>query len=182
MKVHVSCVEKFTDKVEKPLVLDFLVEQGDQGVMVNFVEAGAYVSLDEPIDPCPFFANFSQGRVTTAIWSKPVAGIAEVRAVGAVVDGLQDHVHDLLYHLIPHAGHAQFAHLAVWSAKRSPSPPPIQNRACELLRTRLLSVWSHLIGIPSCSNFRIRSLNTVISASHSSWEYPSGSPLSDFFS
>src|SRR5436190_18687410 len=68
----------------------------------------------------------------------------------------------------------------VWSASGSLHPPPIQNRACELLRTRLLSVRSHLIEIPSCSNFRIRSLITAISASHSSWEYPSGSSLSDF--
>src|SRR6266851_8854543 len=43
-------------------------------------------------------------------------------------------------------------------------------------------LYGHLILIPSRSSFRMRSLNTAISASHSSWEYPSGSSLSDFFS
>ena len=75
-----------------------------------------------------------------------------------------------------------FVPLSVWSANGLLHPPPIQNRACELLRTRLLCVQSHLIEIPSRSNLRIRSLSTVISASHSSWEYPSGCSLSDFFS
>src|SRR2546423_5930278 len=98
------------------------------------------------------------------------------------VNPFQDDAHHLLDEFIIPRRDTQWALLAVWSASGSLHPPPIQNRACELLRTRLLSVRSHLIEIPSRSNLRIRSLSTVISASHSSWEYPSGCSLSDFFS
>src|SRR5229473_1120485 len=110
--------------------------------------------------------------------SEPVGVVAKLRFVVC----LENEANYFLQQLVRPRRHAKRSHFSVWSAKSSPSPPPIQNRACELLRTRLLSVRSHLIEIPSCSNFRIRSLNTAISVSHSSWEYPSGSPLSDFFS
>src|SRR5947208_11903264 len=115
--------------------------------------------------------------MTASFGSEAMRALGE----GGFIDGFQDELQDGHQQFIPKSRDTKRTLFAVWSAKRSPSPPPIQNRACELLRTRLLSVWSHLIEIPSCSNFRIRSLITAISASHSSWEYPSGSSLSDFF-
>ncbi len=37
----------------------------------------------------------------------------KVGSVGAVVDGFEDQMHDLLDHFVPHAGNAELAHLAV---------------------------------------------------------------------
>ncbi len=104
------------------------------------------------------------GVVAASPWTEPVAT--------SFKPGFPGWFKSILDHCLKAAiyddGNSERPQLAVWSAKRSPFPPPIQNRACELLRTRLLSVQSHLIEIPSCSNFRRRSLMTAISASQSS--------------
>src|SRR5579871_3457218 len=51
--------------------------------------------------------------MATALWPKSVTRLLEVGSVGAVVDGFEDHVHDLLDHFVPHAGNAELAHLAI---------------------------------------------------------------------
>src|SRR5215469_4430890 len=51
--------------------------------------------------------------MATALWPKSVARFLKVGSVGAVVDGFEDHVHDLLDHFVPDAGDAELAHLAV---------------------------------------------------------------------
>src|SRR6266849_2917894 len=140
------------------------------------IEIAFNVALYPPSYSVHISFNRFKGRLTAPFWSEPMRVLRE----GRFINGFQDELKDSAQELIPKAGYAERALLTVWSASGSLHPPPIQNRACELLRTRLLSVWSHLIEIPSCSNFRIRSLITAISASHCSWEYPSGSSLSDF--
>ena len=48
------------------------------------------------------------------VGSEPVAGVMEIGTVGAIIDGFEDHMHDLLHNFIPHAWHAEFSHFAVW--------------------------------------------------------------------
>ena len=78
-------------------------------MVIQLIEAGAYVSLDEPVHRCPFPSKFSQGRVATAVGSKSMAGVLEVGSVWAVVDGFKYHMHDFLDHLIPYARDAEFS-------------------------------------------------------------------------
>jgi hypothetical protein len=50
MEVHVSCVQELPDEVENPFILDLLVQNGDQDLMIHFVEASTDVSFNEPVD------------------------------------------------------------------------------------------------------------------------------------
>src|SRR5260370_27053069 len=72
------------------------------------------VALDAPVHREPFSSKFLQCRVTASVWSEPMTDVAEIGAVRAIVDCFEDHMHDLLYHFIPHARNAEFAHLSVW--------------------------------------------------------------------
>src|SRR5258708_26679503 len=56
---------------------------------------------------------FVECRVTTAVGSKPVALISEIRAVWTVVNRFEDHSYHLLYDFIPNARDTKFPHLAV---------------------------------------------------------------------
>src|SRR5712692_3166393 len=47
-------------------------------------------------------------------WSETVTAFPEVGSRGAIIDGFEDHMHDLLDDFVPHARNAKFAHLAVW--------------------------------------------------------------------
>src|SRR5215469_13432303 len=51
--------------------------------------------------------------MATALWPKSVARFLKVGSVGAVVDGFEDHMHDLLDHFVPDAGDAELAHFAL---------------------------------------------------------------------
>src|SRR5260370_8085347 len=43
-----------------------------------------------------------------------MTGVAEVGSVGTVVNGFEDHTHDLLHDFVPHTWNAEFSHFAVW--------------------------------------------------------------------
>ncbi len=135
--------------------------------MRNSVKAGANIAFEYPL--CTILPTQGNEACFDGICCR--AGCPKSRRV-RVSRRLRNRVKSQqvegLHGSITHRENTQPTLFAVWSANGSLHPPPIQNRACELLRTRLLSVRSHLREIPSCSNFRSRSLITVISASHSS--------------
>jgi hypothetical protein len=58
-------------------------------------------------------ADFSQSRMATSLWPKSMTRFQKIGSVGTVVDGFEDHVHDLLDHFVPDAGNTELAHLAV---------------------------------------------------------------------
>src|SRR5947209_3201378 len=107
MQVHVACIQKLPDEVEKPLIVDLLVQERDQGSVIQLVEAGAYIPFDEPVHPSPFLSEFSQSRVTTALWSKPMTAVAEVGFARAIVNGFEDETDHLLHDFVPHARHTR---------------------------------------------------------------------------
>ena len=81
--------------------------------MFNFIEAGLYIPFDEPVRCRPLASDLLQCCMATAVWPESVTGILEVRSIRAIVDRFEDHVHDLLYDLIPCGRDAEFPHLAV---------------------------------------------------------------------
>ena len=59
MQVQVPRPQEFPNEVEKAFVPDFLAEEVYQDLVCQLIEAGLYVSLDEPVgsDPVdPLFA------------------------------------------------------------------------------------------------------------------------------
>ena len=46
---HISCVEKFTDKAQKTLVLNPLAKNADHDIMVDIVEEAFNISLNKPL-------------------------------------------------------------------------------------------------------------------------------------
>src|SRR5215471_16790000 len=76
-------------------------------------EAGLYIPFDEPVRCRPLSSDLLQCCMATAVWPESVTGILEVRSIRAIVDRFEDHVHALLYDLIPCGRDAEFPHLAI---------------------------------------------------------------------
>src|SRR2546426_5793979 len=97
------------------------------------IEKSFHVSLYPPSYSLHLSFHGCQSCVTALVWPKSMRVFGECW----FIDGFQDEFEHGAQELIPKTGYPERALLTVWSAKRSPSPPPIQNRACELPRTRL---------------------------------------------
>src|SRR6266446_9006610 len=80
---------------------------------MHLVKASSYVSLNVPIDARPLLSNDSECCMATSVWSKSVACVFKVRCVRAVVDGFEDHTHDLLHDFIHDTWDSEFSHLAI---------------------------------------------------------------------
>src|SRR5215831_1782533 len=72
------------------------------------IQAGLYIAFDEPVRCRPLSSDLLQCCMATAVWPESVTGILEVRSIRAIVDRFEDHVHDLLYDLIPCGRDAEF--------------------------------------------------------------------------
>src|SRR5437764_3358756 len=81
--------------------------------MVNVIEAGFYVSLQEPGGPAPFPLDLFQRAVATARAAETLTAILEVWSVGAVVHGFENESHGLLYDFISGTWDAEFPHLPI---------------------------------------------------------------------
>jgi hypothetical protein len=56
-------------------------EDGEQGVMIDVVITSRDVSFDEPHRPGAAVQHFREGRMTTALWSKPMTMSGELRFI-----------------------------------------------------------------------------------------------------
>src|SRR5258708_17285338 len=84
VKIHISCIQELPDQIQKPLILDLLLQDGDEGMVIQFVEAGTNISFDKPIGRGPISSKFAEGGVATAVGSKPVTGVPEIGFLSAV--------------------------------------------------------------------------------------------------
>ena len=55
VEIHVSCIQKFPDQVEKSLIRNLLVQNSNQGLVLQLIEAGVYVPFDKPVDSLTIF-------------------------------------------------------------------------------------------------------------------------------
>ncbi len=58
VQVHICCLQQFPDEVEKAFILDFLAQNMDEDLVIEFIEAGTYVSFNVPVYPGPVGADF----------------------------------------------------------------------------------------------------------------------------
>src|SRR5262249_21423273 len=110
---QVARPEGFPDQAEESLVRDPLSQQGDQDVVVDLVEAGLDVALDDPGDTGPLGSELTQGRVSPPAGPEAMTTVPEGGSFRAVVDRFEDHVDDLLRDLVPGGRDAERPHLAV---------------------------------------------------------------------
>ena len=73
--LHISRIEKFTDKAQKTLVLNSFTENANHDIVVDIVEEAFNISFHKPLAPCKAILNHSQGCVTAFIGSKAVGGV-----------------------------------------------------------------------------------------------------------
>jgi hypothetical protein len=57
VQVQVSCLKEFPDEIEETFVFNLLAEQVHEDPVIDCVEAGLDIALQEPVKGRPFPAN-----------------------------------------------------------------------------------------------------------------------------
>ena len=107
--LHISRIEKFTDKAQKTLVLNSFTENANHDIVVDIVEEAFNISFHKPLAPCKAILNHSQGCVTAFIGSKAVGGVLKT----VFVDGFQQHTDNFLHQLVVNGRNTQRTEFSV---------------------------------------------------------------------
>ena len=106
---HISCVEKFTDKAKKSLILNSLAKNANHDIVVDVVKEAFNISFHKPFTSRKAILNHSQSCVTAFVGPKAMGGILKA----AFINGFQQHTDNFLHQLIVDGRNTQRTELSV---------------------------------------------------------------------
>src|SRR5450432_2293074 len=88
---HISCIQQFFDKSEKPSILDVFSECREDEIMIQAAKTVCDVALNDPGGAFPGVIDFPKSRVAPSFRTEAMRMFAEC----PIEIGIQDHSHHL---------------------------------------------------------------------------------------